>query len=504
MAGEYRRQKTGRKRKKISKARRRRRRVLAGLFCVCAFIILGVAYGILHHYVGEFPEDKICDNIFIGDMDVSGMTQKEAKEALQQHLAEDQAKVVTMKVGDTSANATLEELGLAYQNIDKTIQKAVDYGKKGSIWGRYRKLKRLSKERLTLAENLVLDEEKAGAVITERAVSLADHAVDATITKSAGGFQVTKEQEGKTVNIESSISEVENALNQKWQHEDLSVQMVLEKEKPKVTKADLQTIQDELGTFSTDAGGGVRWQNLKTGVEHLNGKVLMPGEELSVHAETAPYDAEHGYVEAGSYENGQVVDSFGGGICQVSTTLYNAVLFAELEVVERYPHSMLVNYVSPSRDAAIAGDYLDFVFKNSYDTPIYIAAGIDGANQLRFTIYGKETRDPGRSVDFESETLTTDDYGVTYKEDAEAPLGSISYAGSPHTGKTAQLWKIVYQDGVEVSRDVINYSTYEKSDQIIKVGTASENAEAAALVRAAIATQDQGKINEAVVQAAQL
>lgn len=501
MAGEYRRQKTKRKRKKISRARQKRRKVLAG---VCALFILAATYGILHHYVGKFPEDKICDNIFIGDADVSGMTRGEAKKALQQHLSEDKTKTVTMKVGDSSANATLEELGLVYQNIDKTIQKAVDYGKKGSIWGRYRKLKRLSKERLTLAENLVLDEEKAGAVITERAVSLADHAVDATITKSAGGFQVTKEQEGKTVNIESSISEVENALNQKWQHEDLSVQMVLEKEKPKVTKADLQTIQDELGTFSTDAGGGVRWQNLKTGVEHLNGKVLMPGEELSVHAETAPYDAEHGYVEAGSYENGQVVDSFGGGICQVSTTLYNAVLFAELEVVERYPHSMLVNYVPPSRDAAIAGDYLDFVFKNSYDTPVYIFAEIDGTNQLRFTIYGKETRDPGRSVDFESETLTTEDYGTTYKEDAEAPLGSISYVGSPHTGKTAQLWKIVYQDGAEVSRDVINCSTYEKSDQIIKVGTASENAEVAALVRAAIASQDQGKINEAIAQAAQM
>ncbi len=78
-------------------------------------------------------------------------------------------------------------------------------------------------------------------------------------------------------------------------------------------------------------------------------------------------------MPAGSYENGQVVDSFGGGICQVSTTLYNAVLYAELEVVERYPHSMLVAYVDPSRDAAIAGDYLDFVFQNNYETPIFIA-----------------------------------------------------------------------------------------------------------------------------------
>ena len=89
----------------------------------------------------------------------------------------------------------------------------------------------------------------------------------------------------------------------------------------------------------------------------------MPGEQISVHDVTAPYDEEHGYVQAGSYENGQVVDTYGGGICQVSTTLYNAVLFSELKVVKRYPHSMLVSYVPPSRDAAIAGDTKDFVFE---------------------------------------------------------------------------------------------------------------------------------------------
>ena len=88
--------------------------------------------------------------------------------------------------------------------------------------------------------------------------------------------------------------------------------MVMKKEQPKVKEKDLQSITDELGSFSTDAGGGERWKNLKTGAEMLNGTVLMPGEEASVHDLTAPYDEEHGYVPAGSYENGQVVDSYGG------------------------------------------------------------------------------------------------------------------------------------------------------------------------------------------------
>ena len=496
--------KGNKKSKRMSRMRRRRRQVLFGLVFVCVCIIFAISYGVLYRYVSKFPADKICDNIYIGSVNVSGMTDKEAKEALKKHLEDDRKENVTMKVDDKKAAATLEELGLHYNDIDKVTKKAVSYGKKGRLWVRYRQLRKLSKEKMVLGEEFVLDHKKSKAVIEDRVVPLASHAVDAKIKKDGDGFKITKEKDGQTVDIKASTAKLEKYLNEKWKHKDIAMKMTLIKESPSVTKKDLSTIKDELGAFSTDAGGGERWQNLKTGVDLLNGSVLMPGEQLSVHDRTAPYDEEHGYVPAGSYENGQVVDSFGGGICQVSTTLYNAVLYAELEVVERYPHSMLVAYVDPSRDAAIAGDYLDFVFKNSYDTPIFIAGEIDAANQLRFTIYGKETRTPGRTVEFESETLTTEDYGVTYKENSDAALGSLNYAGSPHTGKTAQLWKIVYQDGKQVSRDVINNSTYEKSDQIIEIGTKTDNAQAKVLVQNAIATQDKGKIDAAISQARSL
>ena len=162
---------------------------------------------------------------------------------------------------------------------------------------------------------------------------------------------------------------------------------------------------------------------------------------------------------------------------------------------------MLVNYVKPSRDAAIAEGILDFVFTNNYDTPIYIFGEIDDANQMRFAIYGKDTRPEGRTVEYESETLETEDYGVTYQEDPDAPLGSMQYSGSPHTGVTAQLWKVVYQDGVEESREVINHSQYSKSDQIILVGTKSDDPNKSALVRSAISTQSASQISAATAQA---
>lgn len=103
-----------------------------------------------------------------------------------------------------------------------------------------------------------------------------------------------------------------------------------------------------------------------------------------------------------------MVDTYGGGICQVSTTLYNAVLKAELQVDERHNHTMLVSYVDPSKDAAIAEGLMDFVFTNNTDAPIYIY-GVGYQGTLNFTIYGHETRDPNRSISFRSETLSQTD-----------------------------------------------------------------------------------------------
>lgn len=476
-----------------------RRALMGGL--VCVIVVFAAVILHMNQVVSKYPEKVICDNIYVGSVKVAGLTKADAKQLLEEKLDTAQDANLTIKVGEKEETIALKELELSYKSIDQTLEKAVSYGKKGTLWNRYRKIKKLQKEKLVLNDQIAVNEENLTAVLKEKAIPLAEHAVDATISKTSTGFYVTKEKEGKTIDLKSSVQKVQSYLDKEWDYSSFVIELEQKKETPSVKATDLESIQDELGAYATDAGGGERWQNLKTGVGKINGTILMPGEEVSVHDLTAPYDAEHGYVAAGSYENGQVVETYGGGICQVSSTLYNALLYAELEIVKRYPHSMLVAYVDPSRDAAIAGDYKDLVFKNNQESPIYIEGMIDASNQLKFTVYGKETRAENRKVEYESETVSTEDYGVTYKEDTEAALGSQRYGGSPHTGREAKLWKVVYEDGKEVSRDVINQSSYQKSDQIIYVGTKSENASASAIVRAAIATQDFGKIQTAISEA---
>ena len=483
------------KRNQKLKKQRAKKLILAAIAGVILVII--ASYISMCVKVNKVDDKKICDNVFVGETDLSGLTSKKAKAVLEKHFAADSEIVVTMKAEDKKAEATLSELGIAPKDINALVKEAMDYGKTGSVSKRNRQLKGLQKEAHVIEEVFKIDETVATDILNERIDSLENGAVDASLKKTDAGLEVIEGKEGKIVNIEKSLDLIIEHLNSDWNHKKFEVEMVLEVGKPAITADDLNEVKDVLGEFSTDAGGGDRWQNLKVGSDMLNGKILMPGEEISVYNSTAPYDAEHGYVQAGTYENGEIVADWGGGICQVSTTLYNAVIFAELEIIERYPHSMTVSYVEPSRDAAIAGGIMDFRFKNSYDTPIYIFSEIDDENQLRFIIYGKETRPENRTIEFESETVSIEEYKVTYKENPDMSVGEMEYTGNPHSGRDACLWKIVYEDGVEVSREKFNTSYYMKVDEVIEVGTKGAGG-ALGAIQSAIGSQDYDKIIAAI------
>ena len=252
-----------------------------------------------------------------------------------------------------------------------------------------------------------------------------------------------------------------------------------------------------LGSFSTyfgDSAAG-RITNVKHATAFIDGTVLYPGEEFSVYDAIAPLNAENGYELAGAYENGTTVESYGGGVCQVSTTLYNAVIRAELEVTERFNHSMLVSYVKPSMDAAIAGTYKNLRFVNSYDKPIYIE-GYTSGGTLYFNIFGDETRPENREIRFESETVSEEQPVPQFEASAD-PIGVINRTQKAHVGTVAKLWKIVLVDGVEESREVFNNSKYNASPDIYSVGTASANADAVYAITTALASQDEATIRAA-------
>ena len=233
-----------------------------------------------------------------------------------------------------------------------------------------------------------------------------------------GSFTITEGADGIDVNVEESVQAIQDYLAEEWTGANASIALSTRVTKPQGSREELSKVKDVLGSFHTDYSSSAagRAKNVQNGAAKINGSVVFPGEQFSVYEAVSPFDAENGYELAGSYENGTTVQTYGGGICQVSTTLYNAVILSELQVDERYNHSMIVTYVKPSMDAAIAGTSKDLKFTNDTDAPIYIE-GYTSGGQLYFTIYGQETRPSNRKVTYESETLSQTDPGVTLKAD---------------------------------------------------------------------------------------
>ena len=480
---------------------RKKRTIQAAIVAgaVALLVLVGGSLLALNSYVSKVDPDVICQNITIGVTDVSGMTKAEAMKALKTQEETDSSKTVTLKVSDQKVEMFLKEAGFKISDREKLVQKALNYGKTGNMLSRYKRLKGLEKEVYTIKESYEIDQKKLSAVCDEKIKPLLQSAQNAYITRdSKGKLNLVKEKEGERVDIEQTYAGIVEKLTPDWDHKGFEAEVVVKTGKPEIVADDLKDITDELGTFWTDAGGGERWTNLKTGSGKINGTILMPGETFSVYEATAPYDAEHGYAEGTAFENGEVVPSWGGGICQVSTTLYNAAIYAELEIVERHPHSMAVDYVKPSRDAAIFGKDMDFKFKNNYDTPIYICGDINEQNQLWFAIYGKDTRPKNRKVEYVSETLSYDDYTTVYQVNYDLYFGSMEYKGSPHSGIEAQLVKVVTVDDEEVSREVFNTSYYERSDQIVEVGVAGGSSWGVSALETAIASQDLDAIYSAI------
>lgn len=415
---------------------------------------------------------EIPDGVYVGDYNLGGMTKEEAQQKVTDYVVRMKSQKITMYVEGQAVDTTAEELGFHWNNPD-AAEKAASVYKGGNLVRRYLAEQDIAHENVKIPLDTSLDDAKIIAFVNERCGPLTKPAQDATISRVQGSFVVTESAVGKMVDAEATKTILNEALSNL--QEPVIIDVTVVDCQPRVTAEALSTIQDVLGTFSTSfsSSGAARSTNLRVGAEKINGRVLMPGETLSGYECMKPFTTDNGYATASAYENGQVVDSIGGGVCQIATTLYNAALNAEVEITQRQNHSMVVGYVKPSQDAAIAGTYKDIKFTNNYSTPIYVE-GYTSGKTLTFTIYGKETRPANRTFEFISETLSSNDPGAPKEQfDPTLAPGQRVQVQSAHRGLKSRLWKVVYVDGVEQSREILHTDTYNASKAIVKVGPAA-------------------------------
>lgn len=417
-------------------------------------------------------DEHIYKGIFVEDVDLSGLSKNEAKTKLDQYAKELGELSVTFYTDQYEAKVKLGDIDFAHGE-NKVIEEAMSYGKVGNVLKRYKDKKDIEHNPIELKLDKTFDSKKLTKELNKNKTKYVSPAVNASLTRVGGDFQITPEKVGQKLDTKKIEKEFKKYLQDNWTGEEFRFELATKEEAPAYTKEDLYKVTNKLGSYSTKfaTSSSGRAANISNGTKLINGTLLYPGEEFSTYEAVAPFTPERGYFMAGSYANGEVVDSIGGGICQVSTTLYNAVLRAELEITERAPHSMNVAYVPLAWDAAIAGTFKNFKFKNNTDAPIYIE-GVSANRNLIFTIYGEDKRAANRKIEFRSRTLATYQPGKPIEtKDPTMEEGKQIVTQSAHVGYKAECWKDVYIDGKVVESILINTTTYQASPQRVTVGS---------------------------------
>ena len=289
---------------------------------------------------------------------------------------------------------------------------------------------------------------------------------DAYYTKEP--FKIYPEVEGVDFNVEEAKALL------KEDKEQYEIQLTITK--PKVTTSQIgsEAFPDLLATYSTKYDGGDvdRTTNLRIACQKINDKVVLPGEIFSYNKALGKRTAAAGYKNAKVYENGEVVDGIGGGICQISSTLYNAILMANMEATERRNHQFVTSYTPAGRDATVVYGLTDFKFKNTRTYAVKIKASCSNGIAT-VSIYGiKEENE--YSVSFSTKTISTIPYTVKYVDDNTLTIGTEKVKQKGANGRITQTYIIKSLNGKVVSSKLLSKDTYNAMQRIILRGTKEE------------------------------
>ncbi len=449
---------------------------------------VGVAFLALFFVVGLFMtqqtfaknEDVIKKGVSIDSVDLGKLTYEEAEEQVEEMAKEKADYKVSIKVNKDVAETKLRKLGYGWSNKN-VVDDAIGAGKTGNIIKRYKDDRIIKNEGMNFELKMGVDKEALMKGLKKVCNKYNVEAENASLKMTDSGFEIVPEQEGCVVDYDKSVEELYKYLTEEWDRKsDVEFSATTKISKPEYTEESLNNIDlTAMGTFTTyfSLGDENRNLNMKNGVYKIDGHTLYPGEQFSCNEHLVPWTEDNGWHPAGTYVDGEVEDSLGGGICQVSSTLYNALLRAEIKVVTRFSHSMAVGYVDLAADAALAGDYKDLVFENNTDQPIYIEGSYSSGGSLTFTIYGHDTRKASHSVEFVSETVSSTPIKESISKDPSLPEGYSETVSNGHVGYVAKLWKITYEDGKEVSKELLHTSTYAMAPKKIVQGTKKADSE---------------------------
>ncbi len=434
------------------------------------------AYSLYIKDIVKNLDNKIYPGVIVQGINLGGMTKEEAKNKLTETFKTAiENKKLHIVIGDKQYELIYYNIIPKY-DIDRAVEQAYKFGKDNGVLKRYMIIKNAISKKNEIPLEFSYNEEKLKSYEEKLQGDVTQSAKDASINIQKNNIVVKPEVEGRTINLDMLDQKLKENINGKLDSEN-TITVDLEITRPQITKEDLSKIKGVMGTFSTSYATSApgRCNNIEIATSAINGTIVMPGEIFSFNDVVGPRTVERGYKEAGTFVGNKIEPGIGGGICQVSTTIYRAAMKANLRSIERTNHSMAVGYIAPGLDATVSYGYLDYKFKNTYDFPIYIQ-GITSGKVVTYNIYGDPNALNGKTYDMASEILETIPPEIKVVPDNSLPEGQEINEGGGMTGYKARSYQITYENGIEVNREVVSTDTYASVGIIVRKGIQQANA----------------------------
>lgn len=416
-------------------------------------------------YVQEW-NGKICPKCVVRNIDLSGKTRTEALELLKAKISHVYDKRIILRVGPEEHVLNYKDLSPNH-NIDEVVDKAMEYGLTTDLFDRMNIISNPIERNFDL--QFFYDKEPIEKLVDELEKRINKEPSNATIKiAKRGQFDITEETTGKRLDKELLYKDIISKINEE-DTADTFIDVKIEDITPEITSSKLKKINSKISSYSTYYGGSPagRAANIELTARLINGKLLMPGEVFSFNEATGPRVPKLGYQTAPVIIKNKLVDGIGGGVCQVSTTLYNAIIRCNLRSLSRVNHTLASGYVPPGFDATVSSD-IDYKFKNTLEYPILIEGFTEKGN-VCFNIYSDSFLTDTK-YDLVNEIYETNAPEMIYKKDPLLPRGVIEKEESPHTGYKVRVYLVGYRNGKEISRQLISKDVYSKVDGVFRVG----------------------------------
>jgi vancomycin resistance protein YoaR len=445
----------------------------ANLLLFFVIIVLFSSTSLLAANAAFAVSDNIYGGVFVGDIPVGGLSLAQAKQVIQNHFSKETAAapVIILYYQGRTWKVNRQDIHFAIET-DDLAQQAYNIGRTGNI------LQRLKARYLALNHGTVVpikiiyDKDKLAVLLTKIAAAVDQKPKNALLTfnPQTTDIQLIPETLGSKVDITKTMGNIALKLNMTLPARvDLSVDEV----KPAVVSKDLAGINGLLAVYTTQFNSAEknRSLNIALAAAHVNKVLVRSGAVFSFNKQVGLRLPQYGYKEAPVYIDGDLVPGWGGGVCQVSSTLYNAALLADMKIVERSPHFHPPGYVPLGQDATVADHLLDMKFKNTSSHNIYLLSRVAG-NQLTIYILGKSN--PGapeiRIVSSGEKVLEPN---VVIKQDPNLRVGQEVVDSEGEEGFEISTYRIKLIKGKEVGRELLSTDRFDPSDRVIRVGSES-------------------------------